>query len=177
MEAFFQLKGWVSTGGWPRGAQVRRTLGVRLSALSSRRPDRLCACGRLLDPRPGLLVRGMVAHAGQPLDHQRDAVQGPQLPGEPVGGGAFQDLFDLAELAVRQPWGGAGRPMAAQVVGATSRPAGMPVADALAGDSQLRATSAWPRPAANSSAARSRRAWRRSRSCCAAARREVVGMR
>ena len=47
-------------------------------------------------------VRGVVAHAGQPLDHQRDAVQGPQLPCESVGGGARQqDLFDLAELAVR----------------------------------------------------------------------------
>jgi hypothetical protein len=46
----------------------------------------------------------MVAYAGQPLDDQRDAVQGPQLSGEPVGGGALhQDLFDLAELAVRQP--------------------------------------------------------------------------
>jgi hypothetical protein len=35
MEARFQLKGWVNVGGWPRGAQVRRTLGVRLSAVSS----------------------------------------------------------------------------------------------------------------------------------------------
>jgi hypothetical protein len=47
-------------------------------------------------------MRGVVAHAGQPLDHQRDPIQGPQFPCEPVGGGALhQDLFDLAELAVR----------------------------------------------------------------------------
>ncbi len=37
MEAFFQLNGWVSTGGRPSGAQVRRTFGVRLSAVSSKK--------------------------------------------------------------------------------------------------------------------------------------------
>jgi hypothetical protein len=43
----------------------------------------------------------MVAHAGQPLDHQRNPVQGPQLAGEPIGGGAFQQgLFKLGELSV-----------------------------------------------------------------------------
>jgi hypothetical protein len=35
IDAFFQLNGCVNVGGWPRGAQVRRTLGVRLSADSS----------------------------------------------------------------------------------------------------------------------------------------------
>jgi hypothetical protein len=52
-----------------------------------------------------------------------------QAPAEPM-------VLDLAELAVRQPWGGARRPLAAQGIGATSLPAGMPVADALAGDLQ-----------------------------------------
>src|SRR5215218_10399873 len=37
MEAFFQLNGCSNTGGWPLGAQVRRTFGVRLSALSSKK--------------------------------------------------------------------------------------------------------------------------------------------
>jgi hypothetical protein len=37
MEAFFQLNGWVKMGGWPRGAQVRRMFGVRLSADSSKK--------------------------------------------------------------------------------------------------------------------------------------------
>jgi hypothetical protein len=27
MDAFYQLNGWVSVAGWPRGAQLRRTLG------------------------------------------------------------------------------------------------------------------------------------------------------
>jgi hypothetical protein len=37
MEACFQLNGGSSTAGWPTGAQVRRTLGVRLSAVSSKK--------------------------------------------------------------------------------------------------------------------------------------------
>jgi hypothetical protein len=37
MEAFFQLNGWVKVGGWPRGAQLRRMFGVRLSADSSKK--------------------------------------------------------------------------------------------------------------------------------------------
>jgi hypothetical protein len=37
MEAFFQLNGWVKVGGRPRGARLRRTLGVRLSAVSSKK--------------------------------------------------------------------------------------------------------------------------------------------
>jgi hypothetical protein len=82
----------------------------------------------------------MVTHPGQPLDHGGDAVQGPQLTDEPIGRGALeQDLFDLTELAVRQPWYGSSRPTGAQGVGAASLPAGMPVADALAGDAELTA--------------------------------------
>ena len=43
-------------------------------------------------PHPGRVV----ADAGQPLDHDGDAVKGPKLPGEPVGAGAFQQrLLDL----------------------------------------------------------------------------------
>lgn len=43
-------------------------------------------------------------HPGEALDHDGDAVQGPQLPSEPVGGGAFQQgLLDGRELVVRQP--------------------------------------------------------------------------
>jgi hypothetical protein len=43
----------------------------------------------------------MVAHAGQPLDHQPDTVKGLQLSGEHVGGGAFQQgLLDGSELDV-----------------------------------------------------------------------------
>jgi hypothetical protein len=41
------------------------------------------------------------AHPGQRLDHGGDAVQGPQLTNEPVGGGALQQgLFGLGELDV-----------------------------------------------------------------------------
>jgi hypothetical protein len=35
-------------------------------------------------------VRGMVAHPGQSLDDGGDALQGPQLADEPVGGGTLQ---------------------------------------------------------------------------------------
>jgi hypothetical protein len=46
----------------------------------------------------------MVTHPGQPLDHGGDAVQGPQLTDEPVGGGALQQgLLDPAELRIGQP--------------------------------------------------------------------------
>jgi hypothetical protein len=86
----------------------------------------------------GPQVGGMVPHPGPPLDHGGDPVQRPQLTDEPVGGGALeQDLFDLAELAVRQAWCGSGRPSAAQGVAAASLPMGMPVAGALAGDIEL----------------------------------------
>jgi hypothetical protein len=33
-------------------------------------------------------MRRMMLDPGQLLDHQRDALQGPQLPAKPVGGGA-----------------------------------------------------------------------------------------
>jgi hypothetical protein len=113
MEAYFQLNGCVSVGGWPRGAQVRRTLGVRLSALRRRRPGRLCAVGRLLDPRPvGLdpLVDGVLVTLGgathrplhrpaQPVAQQRphvgrvvpDAGQPRDHSGDPLQGPQLPD--------------------------------------------------------------------------------------
>jgi hypothetical protein len=49
-------------------------------------------------------MRRMMTDPGQPLNDQRDAVQAPQLPDEPVGGGAFQQgLLDGDELDIRQP--------------------------------------------------------------------------
>jgi hypothetical protein len=76
----------------------------------------------------------MVTHPGQLLDHGGDSIQRPQLTGEPVGGGALeQDVFDLTELAVRQPWCRSGRPRLRRGIGAAS----LPVADALAGDAEL----------------------------------------
>jgi hypothetical protein len=122
-------------------------------------------------------VGGMVAHAGQPLDDQRDAVNGPQLPDEPVGARAVQQaLLDGGELRIRQPRRGAARALAAQGLRPAGLEAAMPDADGLGGDSKLAGDLGWRTPAANSSAARSRRAWSRSRSRCAAGRRGMVGM-
>ena len=65
----------------------------------------------------------LVADPGEALDHQRDAVQGPQLPDEPIRGGAFQQgLFDGGELGIRQPWRRPAGSAAAQRLGAR-RPA------------------------------------------------------
>jgi hypothetical protein len=48
-------------------------------------------------------VRGMMADPGEALDHRGDAVQRPQLAGEPVGRGAFQErLLNRGELLVRE---------------------------------------------------------------------------
>jgi hypothetical protein len=42
----------------------------------------------------------MMVDPGQALNHRGDAVQGPQLPDEPMGGGAVQQgLLDLANCA------------------------------------------------------------------------------
>jgi hypothetical protein len=70
-------------------------------------------------------VRRMMLHPGEALDHDGDTVQRPQLPSEPVGGGAFQQgLLDSRELGVRQPGCRAARPAAAQRFG----PAGLEAA-------------------------------------------------
>jgi hypothetical protein len=69
MEAFFQLNGWVNVGGWPLGAQLRRTFGVRLSALSSKKTRQTshvvwlsshsCFCLCVLRPSGRLVVAGV----------------------------------------------------------------------------------------------------------------------
>jgi hypothetical protein len=80
----------------------------------------------------------MVPHPGEPLDDDGDALKGPQLADKPIGAGALQQgPLDLAELGVRQPWRGTGRPAAAQGVDAAALPASLPVADALPGDPKL----------------------------------------
>jgi hypothetical protein len=85
IEAFFQLNGCVNVGAWPLGAQLRRTLGVRLSADSSKRPDRLCAVGHLLDRRPArsdpAVDRRLVTLCGTPRwrrTARRRAADGPR---------------------------------------------------------------------------------------------------
>jgi hypothetical protein len=70
--------------------------------------------------------------AGQPLNDQRDAVQGPQLPDEPIGGGAFQQgLLDGGELLIRQAWRRAAGSAAAQRLGTALLPTGVPDAHGL----------------------------------------------
>jgi hypothetical protein len=72
----------------------------------------------------------MVTHPSEALDHQRHALQGPQLPGEPVGRGALQQgLLDGRELGVGQSWCRAARAAAAQGLGLAMLPAGVPDAD------------------------------------------------
>jgi hypothetical protein len=82
-------------------------------------------------------VRRVVAHPGQPPDQFGDAVQGPQLALEPVGGGARkQGLLDAGKLLVAKPWGGPGRPAACKGAGAAGLPGGVPAAGGLAGDAE-----------------------------------------
>ncbi len=81
---------------------------------------------------------GVVAHPGEPLDHQGDAFKGPQLADKPVGGRTLaQRLLDGGECRAVQPRGGAGRAAAAQRVGSAGVPAVMPSARGLAGDAEL----------------------------------------
>jgi hypothetical protein len=83
-------------------------------------------------------MRGMMANPGQPLDHQRDPVQGPQLPREAVGRGASeQGLLDGSELLVRKPWRRTARPFAAQRLTPAARPAAVPDADSLGRNLEL----------------------------------------
>jgi hypothetical protein len=43
----------------------------------------------------------MMVDPGEALDHRGDALQGPQLPDEPVRGHSFQEgLLNLGELAL-----------------------------------------------------------------------------
>ena len=79
-----------------------------------------------------------MAHPGQPLDHQRNPVQGPQLTGEPISGGAIQQgLFKLGELGIRQPWRRAARSPAVQGLGAALQEPGVPDTHRLGGDAEL----------------------------------------
>jgi hypothetical protein len=76
--------------------------------------------------------------AGQALDHQRDTRKGPQLTDNPIGRSALEQCpLDLGELSVGDSRVGAGRPAAAQRVDPAVLPAGVPVADTLAGDAEL----------------------------------------
>jgi hypothetical protein len=122
MEAFFQLNGCTSTGGWPRDAQVRRTLGVRLSALSSKKTRQaLRRAAFLLDSRPVLgdpaVDRGLVAlggAAGRALHSPAEPVtqQRPHMgrvvthPGQPLdhGGDAVQGPQLADEPVSRSPF-------------------------------------------------------------------------
>jgi hypothetical protein len=106
----------------------------------------------------------MVTDSSQPLDHDGDAVQGPQLTDKPVGSSALQqglldvgELGELGELGVGDLRGGAGRAAAAQGVDAIGLPALCQRWTPWRETPSWRATSAWRTPAANNSAARSRR--------------------
>jgi hypothetical protein len=99
-------------------------------------------------------VGGMVLDAGQPPDHQRDALQDPQLADKTRCSGTHeQHLLDLGELRVRQP----GR----RSLGPRLRNPPVQLAfqrrcqtlTAWAETPSRQATSAWWTPAANSSAA------------------------
>jgi hypothetical protein len=80
----------------------------------------------------------MMLHPSQALDHQRDPLQGPQLPDEPVGRRPFQQgLLDPGELGIRQPGRRTARAFAAQGIGPAGRPAGMPDAHGLSRDLDL----------------------------------------
>jgi hypothetical protein len=83
-------------------------------------------------------MRRMMLHPGEALDHQRDAVKGPQFPGEPVGRRPFeQGLLHAGELLIGKPWRRAARPSAVQGLGTTGLPAGMPDAHGLGRDLEL----------------------------------------
>jgi hypothetical protein len=83
-------------------------------------------------------VGGVVADPGQPLDHHRDAVQGPQLSDEPVGVGALQQgLLDTGgEQGARHLRGRAGGTLGLHCVGA-ALPAGVSAAHGLGRHAEL----------------------------------------
>jgi hypothetical protein len=80
-------------------------------------------------------VAAMVGDAGQPLDHDGDAVKGPVVGVEAVRAGTLPErLVDQVQLPGGQPWGVPGRAGAAQRLQPTLAPLGVPAADVLAGD-------------------------------------------
>src|SRR6266508_6533069 len=101
MEAFFQLNGCLNVGVWPRGAQVRRTLGVRLSADSSKKTRQALrrwarrGCCYVLSSRHEDLDAGLVVALQQ----------SEQLPGDDP----LQAALDVSRaLALGGPSGGVG---------------------------------------------------------------------
>ncbi len=101
----------------------------------------------------------VVGDPGQPLDHGRDAGQGPQVGLVPERLGArAQRLVDRVQLRRRQAGVATGPTGAAQRAGPTSTPPGIPGAGGLARETpKARATSAWLAPRANMWAASRRR--------------------
>ena len=82
-------------------------------------------------------VAGMVAHAGQPLDHLRDALQGPPVGRKAVRTSALaQGLVDDGALFGRQLWPAALAASTGQCGGAACLQAGVPDAGCLAGNLQ-----------------------------------------
>src|SRR6266542_714004 len=80
-------------------------------------------------------VPGMVAHAGQPLDHLRDPLQRPPVGREAMRTSALaQCLVDHGALFSRQLWPAALAASAGQRRGAAGSPAGVPHAGGLARD-------------------------------------------
>jgi superfamily II DNA or RNA helicase len=122
-------------------------------------------------------VRGVVAHAGQPPDHQRDPLRVHSSPTNPLAVGPLSSTCSTSASCWSDSRG-------AGPLGPLLRSPSVPLAlkrrcqtlTAWAETPSWRAASAWWTPAASSSAARSRRASSRSRCCCAAARRGTVGM-
>jgi hypothetical protein len=109
-------------GGWPHGAQVRRTLGVRLSAVAQQRPH----AGRV------------VAHAGQPLDHRRDSLQRPQPPVNPFAVAPSMRACSTWRTCASDSRGaGPLGPLLRSSPSASGLPAGMPGAHGLGGDGEL----------------------------------------
>ena len=182
MEAFFQLNGWTSTGGWSLGAQLWRTLRSAGARSRRRRRGRLCAVGR------GCLILGHRSLT------QRSIAAWSRSAARRLGRWTVQPSRWSSSAHTQAGWwrtpvrrsitvatrsrvhSSPTNPCAVAPPAGPAQPgrAGSPTASAET--PSWRATSARRTPTANKSAARSRRAWSRSRSCYAAGRRGTVGM-
>ena len=79
----------------------------------------------------------VIADPGEPPDHLGDPWQGPQVGVEPVGLGAGQQRpLDPPPVTLRQPRGVTPAARAGQPSATARKPAGMPAAGGLPGDSQ-----------------------------------------